>query len=367
MLMEGNMERVVYLLGAGFSAPLGLPVMANFLTRSRELADNEPEKYGFFNDIFKTIRDMAFAKNFYNADLFNIEEILSILDMQDTVADTDHAKHFAKYIKAVIEACTPDFEPPAPPRRGMPAMSSRARDVGFGDVRPTDLGYLCFVATLVNLRFDRHYDRSSDPPKERLVYSTADSPETQYGIVTLNYDRVIENCVDYVKKHYEMDSVQSEAGVRLPRIAKLHGSVDTEIVPPTWRKLAVSGLEDQWKSAYDMLREATQLRILGYSLPVTDVYVRYLLEAGAMEAEQLKRIDVVCLDDAHGSLRKRYEELVCFRNFRFANRDIADYLDPAETASLHFEKDSPGPPHMLRWEYATLHRRHEAFMTDAKE
>ena len=29
------MEKVVYLLGAGFSAPLGIPVMGNFLTRSK--------------------------------------------------------------------------------------------------------------------------------------------------------------------------------------------------------------------------------------------------------------------------------------------------------------------------------------------
>jgi hypothetical protein len=30
-------DRVVYLLGAGFSAPLGLPVMSNFLMKSKDL------------------------------------------------------------------------------------------------------------------------------------------------------------------------------------------------------------------------------------------------------------------------------------------------------------------------------------------
>ena len=43
------MERVVYLLGAGFSAPLGLPVMSNFLEKSKymyfEESENEEHKY----------------------------------------------------------------------------------------------------------------------------------------------------------------------------------------------------------------------------------------------------------------------------------------------------------------------------------
>jgi NAD-dependent SIR2 family protein deacetylase len=72
------MERIVYLLGAGFSAPLGLPVMSNFYFKSQDMFLTDPEKYGHFKDVFDTIRDMSIIKNYYDANLFNIEEILSV-------------------------------------------------------------------------------------------------------------------------------------------------------------------------------------------------------------------------------------------------------------------------------------------------
>lgn len=42
-------EKVVYILGAGFSAPLGLPVMSNFLVKSKDLYFSDTEKYKRFN------------------------------------------------------------------------------------------------------------------------------------------------------------------------------------------------------------------------------------------------------------------------------------------------------------------------------
>jgi hypothetical protein len=74
-----RMERVVYLLGAGFSAPLGLPVMSNFLEKSKDMYFETPDRYKYFSDVFNQIRDFSVVKNYYNSDLFNIEEILSIL------------------------------------------------------------------------------------------------------------------------------------------------------------------------------------------------------------------------------------------------------------------------------------------------
>ena len=75
------MERVVYLLGAGFSAPLGLPVMSNFLMKSKDMYSEDPDRYSHFKKVFDRIREMSVCKNYYKADLFNIEEVLSILEI----------------------------------------------------------------------------------------------------------------------------------------------------------------------------------------------------------------------------------------------------------------------------------------------
>lgn len=53
------MERIVYLLGAGFSAPLGLPIMSDFYFKSQDMFMAEPDKYSHFKEVFDTIRDMS--------------------------------------------------------------------------------------------------------------------------------------------------------------------------------------------------------------------------------------------------------------------------------------------------------------------
>ena len=80
------MERVVYILGAGFSAPLGLPVMGNFLSMSRDMFyGTDGDRYRHFNKVFERIGQMHVSKGFFNVDLTNIEEVLSILEMETSM------------------------------------------------------------------------------------------------------------------------------------------------------------------------------------------------------------------------------------------------------------------------------------------
>jgi len=110
-------------------------------------------------------------------------------------------------------------------------------------------------------------------------------------------------------------------------LAKLHGSIDKEnIVAPTWNKGGVnSKVLSAWKLAHDVLIEANHLRILGYSLPEGDAYIRYLLKSAAIKSPHLKSIDVICLESTD-SVRKRYEEFIRFKYFRFMNANIIEYL-----------------------------------------
>ena len=52
---SNNLERVVYLLGAGCSAGLGLPVMADFLEKSKDLYFSDSDRYAHFEKVFKFI------------------------------------------------------------------------------------------------------------------------------------------------------------------------------------------------------------------------------------------------------------------------------------------------------------------------
>ena len=92
------MENVVYLLGAGFSAPLGLPVMSNFLEKAKDIYFADSNNYRHFSKIFEFIDKMSYAKNYYACDLTNIEEILSILEMQQQLGSKGLRKSFVDFI-----------------------------------------------------------------------------------------------------------------------------------------------------------------------------------------------------------------------------------------------------------------------------
>lgn len=325
-------EHIVYILGAGFSVPAGLPVMQNFLSYSRDMLLDNNGEYKKHGGIFKTIRQMHHAKGYYNTDLHNIEEILSILQMQAAVSDEKSAeakaKEFEEYIKDVIKHYTPEINIQSHQSRSLP----RPYEVLDWLVKNeyAMLSYIKFVARLLHLQwvYDGVNNTVPQVPIENIKYNIEDNPKTIYSIITLNYDMILENCISFIEDHVQPESnANSKLNLNL---AKLHGSLDSELVPPTWRKHISkqnSKIDAALKSAYNFLRNATKIRILGYSMPVSDNYMRYLLESAVIESKNLKQIDIISIDK-DGSLIKRYKNFICFNNMRFCNEDIANYLHP---------------------------------------
>ena len=89
-------ENVVYLLGAGFFYPLGLPVMGNFLEKSKDMYFEDKGGYQHFEEVFEKIREMHVSKTYYDTDLTNIEEILSILEMEQHLGDKSSKQSFCR-------------------------------------------------------------------------------------------------------------------------------------------------------------------------------------------------------------------------------------------------------------------------------
>lgn len=109
---------------------------------------------------------------------------------------------------------------------------------------------------------------------------------------------------------------------------KLHGSADnaTSIVTPTWRKTFDNDNDNKWNVAGEILSKANHIRIIGYSLPVTDSYLKYFLKWGAAHEQNLKSIDVICLDDDQHSVENRYREFI-HHKLNFYNKSTGDYLE----------------------------------------
>ncbi len=324
------MNKVVYFLGAGFSAPLGLPVMTNFLIKSKDMYFSNPKRFEHFASVFETIKEMSVAKNYYETDLFNIEEILSILEMRQMIDGPTKRAEFVKYLIDVIEHFTPAV------KKYDGEMPSNWHKYLFAS--PIQQSYAYFVASLLNLDFEASMVVQMAPAGPRNVMTLKckkhTSSDTLYSIITLNYDLVIENFSKFFNERRDGEEIKfhldDEDDAQLPKasfLSKLHGSVHTkQIVPPTWNKALHQESITSWRRAFKLLKEANHIRIIGYSLPTADSYVKYLLKAAAIEAPHLKGIDVLCLD-AGGRVKNRYDEFINFYKYRFVNGSVLDYLN----------------------------------------
>lgn len=324
------MEKIVYFTGAGFSAPLGLPVMGNFYFKSWDMYSANPEKYVHFTEIFNEIQRISVTKNYYSGDLFNVEEILSILEMRAQLEGSELKEAFVKYLCDVVRFHTPELKPYGH------TLPGNWHTFLFGNPNSIYRGLATFVANIFNLTVVQIASGGDSGSKERFLMQRRETDDCRYAIVTVNYDRIIEQVVDYLNTNYttldghsivfaELENIEKNAW-NLPALVKLHGSVDSgTVVPPTWSKGVHKEILSAWRSAHAVLREATQIRILGYSLPVADANVKYLLKSSVTESPQLKAIDVICWDP-DGTVKGRYKNFVEFRDLRFRSAKLEDYF-----------------------------------------
>lgn len=334
------MERVVYLLGAGFSAPLGLPVVSNFVTKSRDQYQHDGARFKHFKPVLDEIKAMGIVKSYYDADLFNVEEILSILEMGDYADRKRQRAEFVNYIRDVIAFHTPAI--PVPTNR-----EGLYRTFAFGNEGPDNLWplYGIFAAAMCQVEFAGDRKATTDPSTGAIGYTGGPlvckflrSQPVKYSVVSLNYDRVLELPIEYLHKHHDTDEqigwdvhpCANEDVLSHSLLAKLHGTVTEDgaidIVPPTWNKGRHQRIASTWQRAHEAISEANHIRIIGYSLPVNDSYVRYLLKSAVMDTPNLKSIHVICKDDDQQTVKGRYDSFVHFGDYRFQNVQVQQYF-----------------------------------------
>ena len=300
-------ENVVYILGAGFSAQFGLPIMSNFLEKSKDMyalrnsRDFKGGNIDFFGEVYQEIDKLRRCKDFYASDMTNIEEILSLFEMGKMLGvESKQQIDFQKFIAAVVNFYTP---------------SELEKSQGI---------YLLlqkFIKNLLRVKSESEYGAIFD-----------NSVLPVYSILTFNYDMLLENVwTNYKRQHLAYCSLgfceKNELKNGELSYIKLHGSADNaaSIVTPTWRKTFDNENDNKWSVAGEILSKANHIRIIGYSLPVTDSYLKYFLKWGAAHEQNLKSIDVICLDDEQHSVENRYREFI-HHKLNFYNKATRDYL-----------------------------------------
>ena len=100
------------------------------------------------------------------------------------------------------------------------------------------------------------------------------------------------------------------------------------IVPPTWNKSQYhSEISQVWRKAAEELSEAEIIFIIGYSLPKTDMFFRFLYGLGTFSKTHLSKIIVINPDkDSEDAFRSMIGQGLIDRRFEFWNDTFAKAL-----------------------------------------
>ena len=333
------MDNIVYILGAGFSAPLGLPLMSNFWLKASQLARSEPE-LGTIDALIDRLKSIDAVRGYYRHEMHNLEEALSVIEMQDALEGKHETENFKKMIAQVIASSTkemPIVEPTGfSEQNWLDTLFGRDANSPLGGTNWPLFGH--FVGSLLGLqlRLSEVQNPRGGAPNYICKVVGGGKNENNYSVITLNYDTILEKVCEFMNRtflpqsynaNFASESKDEPSGLRRPPLIHLHGSINApqDIILPTYNKaFRQSAMPPSWRSAKELLMKANQIRMIGYSLPQSDTYIKYLLKAAL--GKRLEKFDILCLDDEDHTVEKRYEDFVEFQPRRFLNKSTEEYL-----------------------------------------
>lgn len=363
----------VFILGAGFSADAGAPVMRDFLQRAKDLWVDPGSGFSggdreAFGRVFEFLYELRVAQAKMTLDIENIEHLFSLAEMDIESGKSDGSLR-RDLIFLILRTLESSIRPERLGRGRWGVGSTTGREPGTRRPIGVEAHYGELFAALASRRWR---GGAHGVPPDGFCLDT---------IITMNYDCFLDDALVRVgvRPDYELPGATypgefTGLGFRIG-LLKLHGSAnwlrctsesctgriwissggpagrleylngrpcpacgqppEPVIVPPTWAK---GGHREMfapvWRRALRVLQEAGRIFIIGYSMPNTDTFFQYMLGLALARNEKIDRAIVV---NRNGEALQKYEELFLehFRGRRYF---------PEEKSSLEFITNG----HLLR-------------------
>lgn len=327
--------KTVFIFGAGASADAGAPVMADFLDKAKELTRPSnslvADSLEAFNDVFNAIADLqsVYAKS--HLDLDNIESLFGAIEMGRIIEkfsnrSTDDIEKLHNSIVTLIYKTIENstqlsisdsiINPPATYQNFLLSLKHLTKLHKEKQIP--------FIYTLITFNYDLLLDFALHSFGTRFSYclleesTPPDLPLLKlHGSINWGYCTKCEKIIPYSLSDANfsslnplMESIALDLGSRLNQ--KKHHDLPLQgppiLVPPTWNKTQYhSQLANVWKRASKELAEAENIIIIGYSLPDTDLFFRYLFALGSQGRTRIRKIIVVNPDNQS---EERFKELI---------------------------------------------------------
>lgn len=354
--MIENNDKNVYILGAGFSAEAGLPLMNDFLDKARNLWK---VKYPEFAPVFEYQRNLLSASRTIAHNVDNIEELFGLIELNIDVEESEKTSQTRAALLDLI--CKTIIEYDATKHLD----ASNSIRIPITNVDKSSLidnklysgMYLSEDSHSYKVDIYRYFSGLVT----RLLEEHVEVTDT---VITFNYDTVLDKILKRfpISIDYVINRDRIPPTVKRIKLLKMHGSIgffhhetckkiqiinDYEpestlicpscseelsqssplIVPPTWNKSAYRDSVLQiWKECYEELKTARRIIVIGYSLPETDVFFKHLLTLALSQNDFLDKFIVV---DISQEVDKKFRSLVYNkfqRNYRFIDKGLKEFL-----------------------------------------
>ncbi len=317
------MAEIVFVLGAGASSSAGAPLMADFMNAAERLRKDPTHDRTFEADIQSVIAaveelQQVFVKS--SLDIDNIEHIFGAVEMARLIRrfpgkSAEEIDALATSVKRVI-VTTLESTVRFPFRQGHLRPPSTYSEFSNIVAALNRRGSGVIRCATITFNYDLALDFALDQGVDRPSYCLA-GPETAsrarllklHG--SLNWGRC-RSCGKVsaltFEEWFRHKLFTEEADVMMPLGSQLGRTLtccgqqvdpDPVLVPPTWNKTEYHlSLQNVWKQAAVELSEAEQIYVIGYSLPDSDMFFRYLYALGSVSKRRLRRFTVINKDQS---------------------------------------------------------------------
>jgi len=333
---EAIMAENLFILGAGTSFDAGAPLMSGFLDKAYELhIGGEVNSYKKqFEDVFKLLAELRLVYANSHLDLNNIESLFGAIEMGRIINTlgirSDESIEEAR--RALVKLIVTTLE----------GSIVYLRDEGRHVMPPRT--YMQFVkliqeklpnTSIITFNYDVALDYALSFNGINFDYCTLpESSPNGMKLMKLHGSvnwALCKECEAIIPIHaasgfQQTISVNRSSGIRTNFSEKIgqheHESCNGNgglrsrcyevpvIVPPTWNKKDYHGnLTNVWRQAAIELNEARNIYIIGYSLPESDSFFRYLFALGTLNNAIIKRIWVFNPDESEAT-KSRYAALI---------------------------------------------------------
>lgn len=345
-------EKVVFILGAGASFDAGIPLMNNFLDFARSLNYQGLVKDSkeSFDAVFEAIGKLQIVHSKSDLDLINLESVFSILEFGEFLEFLPNheisqisslVSSFKRVVVRTIEESMPMIQkgdnqvwvPNGSYYNFTNLIRNKKDKYSFKFITFNyDLGLdICFRNNGLTANYGLQGEDSNIPDHIDL-YKLHGSLN---WAKVVDKDQIIPIDIGHIQANNpSIDGRQSflRIGGKMGEISEglsLGFNLEDEpfIVPPTWNKQSYHKiLRTVWKKAAKAISEAEYVYIVGYSMPETDQFFRYLYALGSVGANPFTKFMVVD-PDGGGNIDRKIRGLLgpgALARYSFENKRFGD-------------------------------------------